>query len=55
MTGAMCGTCGTAALRENAKFCDECGAPIAQAHKVTEFQLGLAQPLRIRSHRISIE
>jgi adenylate cyclase len=38
MTGAMCGTCGTAALRENAKFCDECGAPITQAHKVAEFK-----------------
>jgi len=38
MTAATCGTCGTAALRENAKFCDECGAPIAQAHKVAEFK-----------------
>jgi len=50
---AACASCVTASLRGDAMFCDECGAPIAQAHKVTEFQLGLAQPLR--SHRISIE
>src|ERR1700757_4988171 len=38
MTAATCGTCGTAALRENAKFCDECGAPITLPHKVAEFK-----------------
>src|SRR6201987_1510315 len=38
MTAAACGTCGTAALRDDAKFCDECGAPIAQPHKVAEFK-----------------
>src|SRR6201993_5316010 len=38
MTTATCGTCGTAALRENAKFCDECGAPITLPHKVAEFK-----------------
>src|SRR6516225_7129655 len=36
MTAAACGTCGMAALRDDAKFCDECGAPIAQPHKVAE-------------------
>src|ERR1700747_1875611 len=38
MTAAACGTCGTAALRDDAMFCDECGAPIAQAHKVAEYK-----------------
>src|SRR6516225_1944796 len=38
MTAAACGTCGMAALRDGAKFCDECGAPIAQPHKVAEFK-----------------
>ena len=38
MTAAACGTCGTGALRDDAKFCDECGAPIAQAHKVAEYK-----------------
>jgi adenylate cyclase len=38
MTAATCGTCGTAALRENAKFCDECGAPITLAHKPAEYK-----------------
>src|ERR1700757_5187847 len=38
MTTATCGTCGTAALRENAKFCDECGAPITLPHKVAEYK-----------------
>jgi len=27
-----------AVLRDDAKFCDECGAPIAQPHKVAEFK-----------------
>src|SRR6202008_4071383 len=38
MTAAACRTCGMAALRDDAKFCDECGAPIAQPHKVAEFK-----------------
>jgi adenylate cyclase len=38
MTAAACGTCGTAALRDDAKFCDECGAPTVQEHKVAEFK-----------------
>src|SRR6202008_439732 len=38
MTAAACRTCGMAALRDDAKFCDECGAPIAQAHKVAEYK-----------------
>ena len=38
MMAAACGTCGTAALRDDAKFCDECGAPIAQPHKVAEYK-----------------
>jgi len=37
MTAAACGTCGMPALRDDAKFCDECGAPIAQPHEVAEF------------------
>ncbi|HKH50723.1 MAG TPA: adenylate/guanylate cyclase domain-containing protein, partial [Mycobacterium sp.] len=36
--GSVCGTCGTAALRDNAKFCDACGDPIAQWHKTAEFK-----------------
>ena len=28
MVSVTCGSCGTG-LRENAKFCDECGAPLA--------------------------
>ena len=38
MTAARVERCGTAALRDDAKFCDECGAPIAQAHKVAEYK-----------------
>jgi len=38
MTAAACGTCGMPALRDDAKFCDECGAPIAQPHEVAEFK-----------------
>src|SRR6516162_8966554 len=38
MTAAACGTCGMAVLRGDAKFCHECGAPIAQPHKVAEFK-----------------
>ena len=38
MTAAACGTCGTGALRDDAKFCDECGAPIAQAHRPAEYK-----------------
>jgi len=38
MTAPACGTCGMAALRDDAKFCHECGAPIAQPHKVAEFK-----------------
>ena len=29
MAGVICGSCGTAALWTNAKFCDECDAPMA--------------------------
>jgi hypothetical protein len=36
MTAVACGTCGTTGLRDDAKFCGDCGAPIAQVHKVTE-------------------
>jgi adenylate cyclase len=38
MTAAACEICGTAALRDDAKFCDECGAPIAQPNKVAEYK-----------------
>jgi class 3 adenylate cyclase len=34
----VCGSCGTAALREDAKFCDECGAPITMSHKPAEYK-----------------
>jgi class 3 adenylate cyclase len=36
-TATVCITCGTE-LRENAKFCDECGSPITQAHKPAEYK-----------------
>ena len=32
-----CGSCGTG-LRENAKFCDECGAPIAISVDAAEYK-----------------
>src|ERR1700746_2148888 len=39
MTTAMlsCRSCGTQ-LNATAKFCSECGTPVAQAHKVAEFK-----------------
>ena len=33
--GVACGSCGTG-LRENAKFCDECGAPTAVSGDTAE-------------------
>ena len=36
-TGVACGSCGTG-LRENAKFCDECGAPSAVSGDTTEYK-----------------
>jgi adenylate cyclase len=36
--GLVCGTCGTAALRDNAKFCDECGAPIQPSREPAEYK-----------------
>jgi adenylate cyclase len=36
-TGVACGSCGTG-LRENAKFCDECGAPTAVSGDTAEFK-----------------
>jgi adenylate cyclase len=35
--GMACGSCGTQ-RRENAKFCDECGAPITLPHKPAEYK-----------------
>jgi class 3 adenylate cyclase len=35
--GAVCGSCGTG-LRENAKFCDECGAAVAIATTPAEYK-----------------
>jgi class 3 adenylate cyclase len=35
--GAVCGACGTE-LRENAKFCDECGAATTLSHKPAEYK-----------------
>ncbi len=35
--GGTCGSCGTA-LRENAKFCDECGAPTADSTDTPEYK-----------------
>ncbi len=35
--GVACGSCGTG-LRENAKFCDECGAPIAVLRDVAKYK-----------------
>src|SRR5712675_3454707 len=38
MTAAVaCGSCGTG-LRENAKFCDECGAPVAVSGDTAEYK-----------------
>ena len=36
-TGVACGSCGTG-LRENAKFCDECGAPTAISVDTAEYK-----------------
>jgi adenylate cyclase len=38
MTAMACGSCGMTAVRDDAKFCDECGAAIAQARKVAEYK-----------------
>ena len=35
--GVACGSCGTG-LRENAKFCDECGAPTAVSGDTAEYK-----------------
>ncbi|MGE5697999.1 MAG: AAA family ATPase [Candidatus Sericytochromatia bacterium] len=35
--GVACGSCGTA-LRQNAKFCDECGAATAVSHETAEYK-----------------
>ena len=35
--GVACGSCGTR-LRENAKFCDECGAPTAVSGDTAEYK-----------------
>ena len=35
--GVACGSCGTG-LRENAKFCDECGAPMAVSVDTAEYK-----------------
>jgi len=35
--GVVCGSCGTG-LRENAKFCDECGAPAAVSGDIAEYK-----------------
>jgi class 3 adenylate cyclase len=35
--GVVCGSCGTG-LRENAKFCDECGAPAAVSGDTAEYK-----------------
>ena len=38
MTASLtCGSCGTE-LRENAKFCDECGAPFAASGDTAEYK-----------------
>jgi adenylate cyclase len=36
--GLVCGTCGTAALPDNAKFCDECKAPIQPSREPAEYK-----------------
>ena len=36
-TGVACGSCGTG-LRENAKFCDECGAPTTVPGDTAEYK-----------------
>jgi hypothetical protein len=35
--GMVCGSCGTG-LRENAKFCDECGAPTAVSGDTAKYK-----------------
>jgi class 3 adenylate cyclase len=37
LAGVACGSCGTS-LRENAKFCDECGAPTAVSGDTAEYK-----------------
>jgi predicted amidophosphoribosyltransferase len=34
---ATCGSCGTG-LREHAKFCDECGAPVTVSGDTAEYK-----------------
>jgi len=38
MTAAPCTTCGATAVRDNAKFCDECGSPVAQTRRTAEYK-----------------
>jgi class 3 adenylate cyclase len=35
--GLVCGSCGTG-LREKAKFCDECGAPITASDETAKYK-----------------
>jgi uncharacterized OB-fold protein len=35
--GLSCGSCGTE-LSPNSKFCNECGAPVAQASRSAEYK-----------------
>jgi class 3 adenylate cyclase len=35
--GVACGSCGTG-LRENSKFCNECGAPVTQVSRSAEYK-----------------
>jgi class 3 adenylate cyclase len=37
VAGVACGSCGTG-LRENAKFCDECGAPTAPSADTAKYK-----------------
>jgi adenylate cyclase len=36
-SGSACASCGTT-LRQSAKFCDECAAPVAGVHEPAEFK-----------------
>ena len=46
--GVACGSCGTG-LRENAKFCDGCGAPLARVGLIRRVQTGDGAVRRCRS------
>ena len=55
--GVACGSCGTG-LRESAKFCDECGAPVAVSADAAEYKqvtVLFADVVRSMDHRGGVD